>query len=82
MNEKYIPIACSFHDLLLDRATRRSIVELEYTTAEGLQQKEAVFKDVYTQKGEEFLLIGDGEIIRLDHIVSVDGIHPPENNFC
>ena len=80
MKKQYIPINCGFHDLLLDRATRRSVVVLEYVVEEEKRTKEAIFKDVYTKQKEEFLLLKDGEIIRLDHIISVDGVQRPGDN--
>ncbi|MFK7749187.1 MAG: hypothetical protein AB8B65_12400 [Kordia sp.] len=49
-------------------------VELVYLVEGNIQNKHTTFKDVYTKQKEEFLLLNDGEIIRLDHIVSVDGI--------
>lgn len=82
MQQPYIPINCGFHDLLLDRATRRSIVELVYLVEDKPQTKDITFKDVYTKQKEEFLLLSDGEIVRLDHIVSVDGIELPRDNSC
>jgi len=83
MKKKYIPIDCGFHDLLLDRATRRSVVELEYLDSNAqATTKATVIKDVYTKQKEEFLLMDDGEIIRLDQIVSVDGIKPKGDNSC
>ena len=74
MKQKYTPIDCSFHDILLDRATRKSKVELIYNTAEGQKKKQVIIKDVFTKQGEEFLQMSEGEIIRLDQIISVDGI--------
>lgn len=82
MNQKYRPIDCNFHDLLLDRATRKSIVDLEYISLKGKQVKQIIIKDVYTKQGEEFLLMKSGETIRLDQIVSLDGIVLPENKSC
>lgn len=82
MKKQYIPINCGFHDLLLDRATRQSVVVLKYWKEGEQQQKEAIFKDVYTKQKEEFLLLKDGEIIRLDYIISVDGIPQPGDNSC
>lgn len=83
MKHKYIPIDCGFHDTLLDRATRRSVIELVYLDADEMPRtKHIVIKDVYTKQKEEFLLMNDGEIIRLDQIVSVDGIEPPKNSNC
>lgn len=82
MKEKYKPIDCNYYDLLLDRATRKVGVELVYFSEGERILKSCTFKDVYTKKGEEFLLLGTGELIRLDQIISVDGIEPPKNGSC
>ena len=83
MKGKYIPIDCGFHDLLLDRATRRTVVALVYTDEAGVSKtKNTVIKDVYTKQKEEFLLMSDGEIIRLDQIVSVDGTQRSDDHNC
>ena len=81
MKKKYIPINCGFHDQLLDRITRRSFVKLEYVTNGTTTVKNTIFKDIYTHKKEEFILLKNGEIIRLDHIISIDGIQRPESNY-
>ena len=79
MQNKYFPIDCNFHDILLDRTTRNSVIELEYLVEEVAQLKITSIKDVYAKEGEEFLLLKDGEIVRLDRIKSVDGILLPAN---
>ena len=75
---KYTPIACSFHDLLLDRATRKASVDITYSDQGKELTINTIIKDVYTKEGEEFLLTTDKRVIRLDHLRSVDGIalHP------
>lgn len=82
MDQSYKPINCNFHDILLDRATRRVVVKLVYLSLGVLVEKETIFKDVFTKTGEEFLLMGDGEKIRLDQISSVDGISLPKDSAC
>ena len=82
MDQPYKPINCNFHDILLDRATRRVVVKLAYHSSGELSTKETIIKDVYTKSGEEFLLMGDEEVIRLDQISSVDGIPLPKDNTC
>ena len=70
----YKPINCSFHDLLLDRASRKVISEIVYTAEEKRNTYRGKIVDVFSSKGEEFL---EGEkefVIRLDQIVSLDGI--------
>ena len=78
----YKPIDCSFHDILLDRATRKVEVNLKYLLDNKLEEKLTVFKDVYTKSKEEFLVLEDGETIRLDQIISVDDNNLPVSNSC
>ena len=72
-NEKYIPINCNYYDeleLFALRKTNCKIVllgEKEEETIQGLIQ------NLYTRKGEEFMLLNDGKEIRLDKIISVNG---------
>jgi len=82
INKKYTPIDCNFHDILLDKATRKSLVALDYNSPLGIQRKEIVIMDVYTKEGEEFLLTNSGETIRLDQIVSLDGNEPTKVSAC
>lgn len=79
--KKYEPINCSFHDVLLEKATFRKVTEIVYHTTDGIQkQTKNVIKDVYTKRGEEFMLLDNEEVIRLDYIVSVDGVLLPETS--
>lgn len=77
--KKYKPINCSFHDVLLEKATFRKRIVIVYNEIDGTQKEgNNIIKDVYTKNSEEFILLDDAKIIRLDHIVSVDGLLMPE----
>lgn len=80
--DKYQPIDCNFHDILLDRATRKIKVNLKYLLDNQPIEKQVIFKDVNTKSKEEFLVLEDGETIRLDKIISVDQIILPKTNSC
>lgn len=71
--EKYKPIDCSFHDILLDRATRRKTIQITYHSENQEKETTGIIKDVYTKSGAEYLLMDDGVLIRLDHLILVDG---------
>lgn len=75
--QKYIPINCSFHDILLDRITRKQMVTIEYYSKDGCQSKQINLVDVFTEQKEEFLVMADKVIIRLDQIISIDSIPLP-----
>ncbi len=68
----YKPINCSFHDLLLDRASRKVNCELAYEE-NGLRNKyNGKILDVYSYSGEEYLIGENNFKIRLDRIISLD----------
>jgi Rho-binding antiterminator len=83
MTQKYVPIACSFHDVLLDRATRRQPVEIVYRNVDGQERTTtSIIKDVFTEAGEEFMLLDNEIQIRLDFLVRVDEERLADNNYC
>jgi len=70
----YQPISCEFHDRLEDLATLRKPARISFRDDnDAIQQREAVITDVFARSGEEFLSMGNGEILRLDRLVEVDG---------
>ncbi len=80
---RYSPIDCSFHDILLDRATRRKKISVAYLSSGKRQQlEEVIILDVFTKNKEEFMTLDSGEMIRLDYLVSVDGVPLPEGGSC
>ncbi len=71
--EKYIPINCSSHDILLAKATLKTNCNISYTNEDGsVLQTEGIIIDVYTKAKEEFLQLNTGTIIRLDKLIMVD----------
>ncbi len=83
MKNKYKPINCSFYDVLLEFATKKNPVTLIYQTSDNNQHtSQAIIKDVFTKKGEEFLELATGERIRLDHIISINAHELPKDSSC
>ncbi len=82
MNATYVPIDCEFHDVLEATATTGRLVSIEYLDTSGQQQTvqarisdlQARISDLQAHGGEEHMLLDDGSRIRLDAIVSVDGV--------
>ena len=69
----YRPISCDYHDVLLATASKRMTAKIQYKSdIDEFITEHAVIKDVYTQNGEEFMVLSSGTIIRLDRLVSVD----------
>jgi len=72
----YIPINCEFHDLLENLALTHRVAEIHFRDSTGeTRQRTTVIDDVYAMKGKEFLGLRTGETIRLDALISVDGMH-------
>ena len=78
--KKYKPISCVFHEELLAFATLKKCVEIIYTNNNSTERLMDVIVDVYTKKGEEFILLSRGKIIRLDFLISVGGKQLPKNS--
>ncbi len=73
-NSPYIPIACSFYDRIEEAIVLRKVVRLAYLQPDGTERCiETRLKDTQTQDKGEFLLLPEGEPIRMDRIVSLDG---------
>jgi len=77
MENKYKPINCDFHELLLAKATLKQVCEITFIENNEQITTQSLIIDVYTKKGEEFLVLNTGKIIRLDYIISVDNTQMP-----
>lgn len=70
----YSPINCSFHDILLDRITRQKNCKIQFKNENTIGTYNGLLIDVYSNKGEEYL-VGENDFkIRLDKIISLDDI--------
>jgi Rho-binding antiterminator len=78
MSTKYQPINCDFHELLLAKATLKEVCEIKYILKDEKLILNSIIVDVFTKKGEEFMVLKSGETIRLDHIISVNDSVIPE----
>lgn len=68
----YKPIACSYHDFLLEVATFKKNITIVYLENDLEKEITTSIVDVYTKKGEEFLITKTNLTIRLDQLISVD----------
>ncbi|MFK7981948.1 MAG: hypothetical protein AB8G86_18355 [Saprospiraceae bacterium] len=74
MSQKYQPINCHFYDeleLLAIRQKRCLIVYFD--EAKNQLEKSAVIIDFKIIAAAEFMLLKDGDKIRLDRLIAVDG---------
>jgi len=75
MTSTYTPINCEFHDVLEATATTRRRVAIVFIGEDGQQETvQARITDLQASNGVEHMLLDDGRRIRLDAIVSVDGV--------
>jgi Rho-binding antiterminator len=74
INESYTPIDCNMYDVLLSNATLKKECTIVFKNKDLIETIKAIIVDVYTKAKEEFLQLNTGVIIRLDKIISVDGI--------
>lgn len=70
----YQPVHCAIHTLLREYLTSRQLAEVVYRDEAGqIQTVHDVIRDLFTRAGEEFLLLGRGQLVRLDHVITLDG---------
>ena len=79
--EKYQPVSCDFYDELELLALRQTVAELIIRMEDGASQKlSQKIKNLQTRNKEEFLILENGQEIRLDKLISVNGIEL--KNYC
>ncbi len=72
-SEPYEPIDCSIHDRLEDAATRGRACRVRYRTPDGKElDVTTTVEDVWARDGAEFVRLGTGAVVRLDHLGAVD----------
>jgi Rho-binding antiterminator len=71
----YKPISCDFHSELELLALKGTLCKILYKIDNGnITHTNGIIKDLYTSNKEEFLLLQDSTKIRLDRLVSVNGM--------
>jgi Rho-binding antiterminator len=77
--EHYQPVNCLFYDYLEADATLGKVSTIKYVDHNGVVETiSGIIKDLHTQKGEEFLQLDDGQVMRLDSILEFNGITQQE----
>ena len=78
----YKPIDCNFYDILEALSTRKRYIRIQYFSAlHEFQTVDALIKDLYIKDKFEYMLLSNGDEIRLDRLVSVDGKYVPGKGF-
>lgn len=74
----YHPIDCGFYDILEATAVRKTRCEFVFKDERGdLRSVTTRLLHLFSEDEEEFAVLESGEIIRLDHLLSVRGILRP-----
>lgn len=74
MESNYKPISCNFHDELEALCVLKKKCEIIYSAMEADKSITGLIKNIITRKEGEFIEMDCGETIRLDKIVSVNGL--------
>jgi transcriptional antiterminator Rof (Rho-off) len=75
---KYIPVNCGFYDYFEAAITLKQIVPIRYYDADGVLKNITIKPiDLIHEQKEEFLLLENKEMIRLDRIVSFNNEKNP-----
>ncbi|MFA5834231.1 MAG: hypothetical protein WDA22_12220 [Bacteroidota bacterium] len=77
--QKYQSISCSYYDQLEAYATKRTHCSIIYSD-DSEKIIDGVIVDVYAKEGAEYLKLDNGTVIRLDYLLSINGI--PVSNIC
>lgn len=78
--QKYQKISCSYYDQLEAYATKRTHCVVRYHADDLEKISDGIIVDVYAKEGAEYLKLNNGIIIRLDQLISINGI--PVSNAC
>jgi Rho-binding antiterminator len=71
---KYQPIDCNFYDILEANAVLRKQVAIVFLNeVEEKQTIQAIIKDLYIKNKAEYMKLTNGQEIRLDKLIMVDG---------
>jgi Rho-binding antiterminator len=82
--QQYQNISCSYYDRLEAYATKRTECVIVYNDGEE-KNETGVIADLFAREGAEYLKLNSGTVIRLDHLVSINGFQvntPSAGNVC
>ncbi|OEY65292.1 hypothetical protein [Marinobacter sp. X15-166B] len=74
-NHAYRPVSGRVHTLLTRLRASGAITEVVYRDSTNrIQSVHDCVKDLFHRAGEDFVLLGRGELVRLDQVMMVDGL--------
>jgi Rho-binding antiterminator len=74
MKNNYKPIDCNLYDELILLIMRKQNIQILFQNESGAEEEmDTVLKDIYSKEGEEFILLENGNTLRLDKLLKIDG---------
>lgn len=82
MSDKYIPINCDFLEWLELCCLQKNICNIIYQQGNFPRNIEinAIISDIICRNNADFLILDNGDEIRLDRIISVNDYELPKNS--
>jgi len=82
MNDKYIPINCEFFERLELWCLQKTFCSIVYRQGNFPRDIElqAVISDIICREKADYMILDNGDEIRLDKIVSVNDYELPKNS--
>ncbi len=78
----YQPIDCNYYDRLEALATLKKYVRIQYKTEiHEFITVDSIIRDFFIREGVEFMLLANGNEVRLDRLVRVDGHSLPGSGY-
>jgi Rho-binding antiterminator len=69
-------VPCEIQTLLHEYVTSSRLAEIVYRDDAGqIQTTHDVIRDLFSRAGQDFIHLGRGQMLRLDHVLTLDG-HP------
>ncbi len=82
MSSDYVPISCAFYDELEAAAVKKVHSTIEYKDDNQIKTVHGFVKDFKTLAKQEFLILDNDLQIRLDYIITFNGLKPTDKNYC
>lgn len=79
MEDKYTPVPCQFYDRLENLAVRKVKSLIVFVEDKSEKSIEDFIVDFKTKDKAEFIILSNKQEIRLDKIVSVNGMSPDDH---
>lgn len=80
IEKKYVPISCDFYDEIELLALRGSQCTIVFRASDDTSLTlDGIIHNVYSKNKEEFLDMKGGEKIRLDRLISINGMMLPDS---